>query len=67
MDVDGVLRNGREVARPVRRHGADIGHRPMRSERGGQMPLAWWAIGGAVFALIAWAIGNTLLRWVTLD
>jgi hypothetical protein len=31
------------------------------------MPLARWATGAALFAVVAWAIGSTLLRWLTVD
>ena len=39
-----------------------FGHEPDR-----QTMLAWWAVGAAVIAIVALAIGHTLLRWLTLD
>jgi len=43
-----------------------IGHGRIGSARGMRMSLPW-AVGTAVFVVIAWAIGTLLLRWVTLD
>jgi hypothetical protein len=66
MNADAGLESGRGFA-PFVRPRTSVGHRQIRNERGGQMPLAWWVVGAATFALATWAIANALLRWATLD
>ena len=44
-----------------------IGNRRMSNQAGGQMVLAWWAIGAAMATVVAFAIANALLRWITPD
>jgi hypothetical protein len=43
-----------------------VGHRRIGGERGIRMSLSS-AVGAAVIAVAAWAIGTVLLHWVTLD
>ena len=62
-----IARLDRALAPVVRPRNASVGRRSIGSERGGQMPVAWWVVGAAISVLTAWAMANTLLRWVTLD
>ena len=67
MNPDASLENGRGFVTLAKAQRERIGHRRTYTERGGQMPLAWWAMIAAGSAALAWALGNTLLRWLTLD
>jgi hypothetical protein len=64
MSGDAALKKGSYL---VLQPGARGDHSSMRHARGGRVALAHWALGAAVLAVVAWLIGNTLLRWVTLD
>ena len=64
MNAEARLESPRDLSRLVLR--PEVGHRGIGSERGIEMSLAW-AVGAAVLAIVAWTIGNVLLRWVTLD
>jgi hypothetical protein len=44
-----------------------IAHRRSGIERGRHMTTIWWVLGVTVLAVVTWAIGSTLLLWITLD
>ena len=65
MGDDEVTRGIVNAVTSSQRHG--IGNRRMSNQAGGQMALAWWAIGAAMATVVALAIANVLLHWIALD